>query len=110
MNSLEDQIARQLARLQASGELQRAEGYGRPIEEDSAWLATPPALRMSFQIMKNAGVPPGEVELFQQRASLRAALEEAGDEDTRQRLRRQLADLEQNLSFRLEQLRRLGQG
>ena len=39
---------------------------------------------------------------------LRAALAAAGDAPTRVRLQRQLAELEQNLAFRLEALRRLG--
>ena len=87
MNSTEEQVARQMARLQASGELRRAAGYGKPVEEDHAWLATPPGLRTTFQVMKTAGVPPAEVELFQQRASLHAAIEAAPDEGERQRLR-----------------------
>jgi hypothetical protein len=55
-------------------------------------------------------VPPAEVELFQQRAQLREALGAAADESTCRRLQRQLAELEQNIAFRLEGLRRLGQG
>lgn len=110
MSSVEEQIARQMARLQASGELRRAAGYGKPVAQDHAWLATPPGLRTTFQVMKSAGVPPAEVELFQQRASLHVAIEAAVDAAERQRLRAQLAELEQNLTFRLEALRRMGEG
>ena len=106
--SLEEEIGRKLAEATAAGQLERSRG--QPLQVDEAWLQTPPGLRMAFQVMKSAGVPPAEVELFQQRASLRASLAAAADEATRQRLQRQLAELEQNIAFRLEALRRLGQG
>lgn len=108
MRNLEDEIGRKLAEAEAAGQL--AAGRGKPLEVDTAWLQTPPGLRMAFQILKSAGVPPAEVELFQQRAQLREALAVAADDPTRLRLQRQLAELEQNIAFRLEALRRLGQG
>lgn len=108
MKKLDDEIGRKLAEAEAAGQLRA--GRGKPLVIDSAWLQTPPGLRMAFQVMKSAGVPPAEVELFQQRAQLREALAAAGDEPTRLRLQRQLAELEQNIAFRLEALRRLGQG
>ena len=107
-NALDDEIGRKLAEAQAAGQLKS--GHGKPLQVDEAWLQTPPGLRMAFQVMKSAGVPPAEVELFQQRASLRERLRAASDAATRQRLQGQLAELEQNLAFRLEALRRLGQG
>lgn len=108
MSTLEEEIGRQLAEAEAAGQLRA--GRGRPLQIDHAWLQTPPGLRMTFQIMKSAGVPPAEVELFQRRAQLRESLAAATDEPTRQRLRRQLAELEQDIALRLEALRRLGQG
>ena len=108
MKSLDDEIGRQLARAIAAGQLRA--GAGKPLVVDEGWLQTPPGLRMTFQVMKSAGVPPAEVELFQQRAQLREALAAAADEATRLRLQRQLAELEQDIALRLEALRRLGQG
>lgn len=108
MNTLDEEIGRKLAAAEAAGQLKA--GHGRPLEIDEAWLQTPPGLRMTFQVMKAAGVPPAEVELFQRRARLRAALAAASDEATGQRLQRQLAELEQDLALRLEALHRLGQG
>ena len=108
MKKLDDEIGRKLAEAEAAGQLRA--GRGKPLVIDSAWLQTPPGLRMAFQVMKSAGVPPAEVELFQQRAKLRETLAAADDEPTRLRLQRQLAELEQNIAFRLEALRRLGQG
>ena len=106
-DALEEEIGRKLAEAEARGQLRAARG--RPLSIDEAWLQTPPGLRMAFQVMKSAGVPPAEVELFQQRAELRAALAAASDAPTRARLQARLAELEQNLAFRLEALRRLGQ-
>lgn len=108
MKTLDDEIGRKLAAAEAAGQLKA--GRGKPLQIDEAWLQTPPGLRMTFQVLKSAGVPPAEVELFQQRAELRASLAAAPDEPTRQRLQRQLGELEQNIAFRLEALRRLGQG
>lgn len=108
MSTLDDEIGRKLAEAEAAGQLRA--GHGRPLVIDEAWLQTPPGLRMTFQVMKSAGVPPAEVELFQQRAQLREALAAALDEATRLRLQRQLAELEQDIALRLEALRRLGQG
>lgn len=108
MSTLDDEIGRKLAAAEAAGQLKA--GHGKPLQVDEAWLQTPPGLRMTFQILKSAGVPPAEVELFQQRAQLRTALAAAQDEGSRRRLQHQLAELEQNIALRLEGLRRLGQG
>ena len=106
MPTLDDHIARHLAEAAASGELRAARGYGRPLADDEAWNATPEALRMPFKILRDAGHAPPEVALFQERAELRARLEAATEVAERERLQRQLSDLEQKLSLRLEALRR----
>ncbi|WP_349741262.1 DnaJ family domain-containing protein [Roseateles cavernae] len=103
--TLDEEIARKLREAAASGELAAAEGYGRPFDEDEGWHATPEALRMPFKILKNAGYAPPEVELFHERARLRAAVELATDADERQRLQQALSALEQSLALRLESLR-----
>ncbi len=108
MSTLDEEIGRRLAEAEAAGQL--TSGQGKPLQIDEGWLQTPPGLRMAFQVLKSAGVTPAEVDLFHQRAQLRASLQAAADEATRQRLQRQLAELEQNIAFRLEALRRLGQG
>lgn len=106
MKSLDDEIGRQLARAVAAGQLRAS--AGKPLEVDEAWLQTPPALRMTFQIMKSAGMLPAEVQLLRWRATLRESLANAEDEETRERLTRQLAELEQNLALRLEARHNLG--
>jgi hypothetical protein len=108
---LQDEIGRKLAEAESSGELKSAADYGKPLREAEGWSQTPDELRMPFKILKDAGVVPPEVELFHERARLRAALDEAAaaaDETQRQQIRKRLSELEQSLALRLEALKRLG--
>jgi hypothetical protein len=105
MPTQEEEIARHLREAAASGELSRAEGYGKPLPEDAGWNATPEELRMPFKILKNAGFVPPEVELFHERAALSAALEAATNESEKASLRARLSDLQQKIALRLEALR-----
>ncbi len=104
----EDEIGRKLDEAQRSGELSAAQSYGKPMLSDAGWEQTPDELRMGFKILKNAGVVPPEVELFHQRAQLRAALEAASTEPDRLAIQKSLSELEQRISLRLEALRASG--
>lgn len=108
MSPLDQEIARKLAEAAASGELQSAASYGKPMSEDERWAQTPDELRMPFKILKDAGVVPAEVELFHERALLRAAVAAAPDEAGRSVLQKKLSELEQKIALRLEALRRSG--
>lgn len=108
IRSLDETIAEHLAEAQRSGELQSAESYGRPLAEAEGWAQTPVEFRLPFKILKNANLPPAEVELFKKRARLRAELEASTDEAERRRLQQQLAELEQALAVRLEGMRASG--
>jgi hypothetical protein len=105
MPTLDEEIARQLQQAAESGELRSARGYGQPMQESEGWHETPEALRMPFKILKDAGVVPHEVEMFHERARLRAAVEAADTPQTREALQRRLSELEQSISLRLESLR-----
>jgi hypothetical protein len=105
MRSFEDEIARHLQAMAESGELSRIDGYGKPIPEDAGWNATPEALRMPFKILKNAGIAPPEIEMFQERAKLVAAIRDCSDDAARKTLQKQLNELEQKIALRLEALR-----
>lgn len=102
---IEDEIARKLEEAERSGELRSAESYGRPLQEDAGWDQAPPELRMPFKILKNAGVMPPEIELFHERANLRAAVASAATPDQRAALSQKLSELEQKIALRLESLR-----
>jgi hypothetical protein len=105
MATLDDEIARHLAEAAASGELKAAPSYGRPMPAMEGWDETPESLRMPFKILKDAGFAPPELALFRERAQLRDALQAAGDDGERQRMRQRLSELEQKLALRLEALR-----
>ncbi len=105
MPTLDEHIAQQLEQARASGELQAAQGYGKPLQAPIGWDETPDALRMPFKILKDAGAPPPEIEMFHLRAQLRLALEASQDSAERQGLMQQLSELEQRLALRLEALR-----
>jgi len=108
MPTQDEEIARHLREAAASGELAGIEGYGKPLPEVPGWDATPDELRMPFRILKNAGYAPPEVELFQQRAELVAALETTSDPAEQHALRARLAELQQRIAIRLEALRHSG--
>lgn len=103
----DDAIAEHLAAAMRSGELQSAESYGKPLAEAEGWAQTPPEFRLPFKVLKNAGVPPPELELFQRRAALREQLE-AAPEAERDALRQRLSELEQLIALRLEGMRASG--
>lgn len=97
---IERRIAREIQRWQ-----QQIQTAGQPTQIDEAWLHTPEHLRLPFQVLKTAGIPPQEVELFQQRAQLRARLDSSSNTEEQQQLRQQLSELEQQLAMHLEALR-----
>lgn len=105
----DERIARDLAEAMRSGELQSAASFGKPLAEDAGWDDTPVEFRMAFKVLKNAGVPPPELAVFQARAQLRQQLDAAVDGAERQVLRQKLVDLEQALALRLEGMRASGQ-
>ena len=105
MRTIDEEIARQLQEALSSGELRSAPSYGKPMEVATGWEETPADLRMPFKILKDAGVPPPEIELFHRRADLRRRLADAPVGEEREALRKALSELEQAIALRLEALR-----
>jgi hypothetical protein len=106
MKSLDEEIAHYLQQALAAGELSLAPSYGKPLPADAAFDETPAALRMPFKILKDAGVAPPEIELFHQRAALRAQLQVLPEGAERDALMQRLSELEQVIALRLESLAR----
>ncbi|CAM3736231.1 DnaJ family domain-containing protein [Roseateles saccharophilus] len=104
----DDVIAKHLAAAMRSGELQSAESFGRPLQEAEGWAETPLEFRLPFKVLKNAGVPPPELELFKTRADLRRQLDASRDDAERAALRQKLSELEQLIALRLEGMRASG--
>jgi Domain of unknown function (DUF1992) len=110
MRSLDEEIAKHLQDALAAGELATAPSYGKPLAVDAGWEATPEALRMPFKILKDAGMAPPEIELFHERAALRARLQAEAEGPEREALKRKLAELEQVIALRLEALQTNARG
>jgi len=104
----DDEIARHLQEALKSGELKLAENFGKPLQEDAGWEATPDGLRMPFKVLKNAGMAPPEVELFHRRAALQEAITRCSDDSERRLLMCELSDLQQSIALRLDALRSSG--
>jgi hypothetical protein len=104
MPTLDEEIAASLRASLESGELKTAKSWGKPINFGDGYDDTPAELRMAFKILKDAGVAPPEVEMFQQVALLQAQLEAATDDERKAELKKQISDLQLTLSLRLESL------
>ena len=76
--------------------------------DGEGWYETPPEFRLPFNILKNAGIMPPEIELFHKRAALRRELAECSSDTQRQALRQRLSELEQFIALRLEGMRATG--
>lgn len=105
----DDEIARALQAALEAGELHAAPSWGRPLAPLEGWEDTPPALRMPFKILKDAGYAPPDLLLFRERAALRERRDAAPDGPARDALNAALVALEQKIALRLESLRRHGQ-
>lgn len=104
---LDDHIGRALRRSEASGELQSAPSWGRPLDFGDGYEETPPELRMGYKILKDAGVVPPEVETLRTLAGLRRELDAVAGDDARERaLRRRIAALQLALEIRRDAMRR----
>ena len=107
----DDHIGRALRESEQSGELKAAPSYGKPLDFGDGYDETPAELRMSMKVLKDAGVVPHEVTLMREAAALQAQIDDADDADdcddaaALPALRKQLAELRQNIALRLEKLR-----
>ena len=73
----------------ADGEFDNLPGRGKPLNLD-AYFATPEDMRISYSVLKNAGVIPEQAELLKEIESLRLDLEQSVDENERIRIKRSI--------------------
>jgi hypothetical protein len=102
--TLDEHIAEQLASSMASGELQAAPSWGKPLDFGDGYDETPVELRMGFKILKDAGVVPHEVTMLREVAELKRQLAAEADPDRAASVRRRIAELQQAVALRLEKL------
>ncbi len=67
------------------GDFDQLPNKGQPLDL-SQWQKTPPHLRMTYTILKNAGYSPGEIQTKKDMAELRAMIELEAESDRKQRL------------------------
>lgn len=105
LRTLEESIAEALRSAQASGELQSAKDYGKPLDFGDGYDETPAELRLAFKALKDAGYAPPEVAMLRELADLRTGLQalDAASPEA-EALRRKIADLEVGVSMRIERL------
>jgi hypothetical protein len=91
MHFLEFIAERKIAEAEAEGVLRGLPGEGAPLDLDDDPLI-PEDLRMAYRILKNAGLVPEEVTMLREIGQLEALVRErrdgAGDEPSRQAVRR----------------------
>ena len=85
--SFEKLVEEKIREAMADGEFDNLTGRGKPLNLD-AYFATPEDLRLSYSVLKNAGVIPEQAELLKEIESLRRDLERAVDEDERNKIKR----------------------
>ena len=105
LRTQDEAIGAHLAEALRSGELRTAPSFGKPMREPEGWDETPAEFRLPFKILKSAGVPPPEIELFHKRAALRRELARVASDEERRVLQQRLSELEQFIALRLEHMR-----
>ena len=103
---LDDHIGQHLRESEASGELEGAPSYGKPLGFGDGYDDTPAELRMGMKILKDAGVVPPEVEAMREAAELEARVNACTDEAERRVLQQRLSEKRQAIALRLEGLSR----
>jgi hypothetical protein len=104
MPTLDEQIAQRIREEELSGQMQLAPSYGKSLQIDDGFMETPEDLRLGYKFLKEAGFVPPEVELMQEAAEIREALQCDPPEDKAAALRAQLVALQLRIAMRLEQI------
>jgi len=85
-----------------NGEFDNLEGSGKPLDH-SDYFSAPPELRMSFHLLKNAGVVPEEVELLNSIHRITGHIKSALSSDEKERLTREKVLLQNRYNMMKEQ-------
>ena len=100
-NLVEEQIR---AAIEA-GDFDNLPGKGKPLDL-SEWERTPETLRMSYSILKSAGIAPAEIDIKRNISDLKEAIKAEQDPAEKTRLINQLNAAMVNYSLKMERLRR----
>ncbi|MUT66456.1 DUF1992 domain-containing protein [Paenibacillus sp. NEAU-GSW1] len=98
MDWLSSLVEQRIQEAMAKGEFDNLPGKGKPLElEDLSFV--PEDLRVSFKLLKNAGVVPEEMALAKEMVTLQELLDLCKDEKERNSLTRKLN--EKRLRYRM---------
>jgi len=86
MSIFEKIAERKIEQAMAQGEFDNLSCKGKPLPPDDMEMV-PEELRMSYKILKNAGIVPEEIELQKSIVSLTDLLNACADEDERKNIR-----------------------
>ena len=100
-----DSVEAQIRDAMARGEFDKLPNKGKPLDL-SEWQKTPPHLRMTYSILRNAGYSPREVHTKKEISELRAMLENESDSERKQRLLGRLNALSITDALQMEKIRR----
>ncbi len=98
-DSVEIQIRAAIER----GDFDNLPGKGKPIDL-SEWEKTPPHLRMSYGILKSAGLSPREVHTKKSLAMLKEMIADETDEERKARLMKKISALTITDAIQMEKL------
>jgi hypothetical protein len=84
-----------------NGEFDHLEGFGKPIDH-SDYFNAPEELRIAFHILKNAGVPPEEVQMLKSINQITKKLKSELSRDERERLERERVMIQTRLMMMKE--------
>ena len=102
MSILEKIAEERIRQAILAGEFDNLEGFGAPVD-NSEYFNAPPEERISWHILKNAGVLPEEVSLRKEIYALTAELKNTADPEKLRSGREQLEMLRTRLLVSLEQ-------
>lgn len=89
----------------ANGDFDNLQGEGKTLDL-SDYFTTPPAMRLTYHIMKNAGILPQEVLLMKEIADLKSKLNSSSDESEIESLHHQIGLKTTELNILKEQYRK----
>ncbi len=98
-------VEEQIRKAIEAGEFDNLPGKGKPLDL-SEWERTPETLRMSYSILKSAGIPPAEVTARSDIAALKQRIQAETDPDEKRRLINQLNAAMVDYSVKMGRLRR----
>lgn len=90
--SFEKLVEEKIREAMEKGEFDNLPGKGKPVDL-SAYFATPEDLRLSYSILKNAGILPEELQLLSEIGSLKESLEACSDPERKTSINRQIEEL-----------------